>query len=88
MKPNQTSMTDEEPEVHYLGEGPVEDRAEAVLCALREGWPLFQGEKYGAHFVDPEDGRVTIVPRDVMEHLIDEGLIENKPYALGPRSAA
>ena len=78
MKPNQTSMTDEEPEVHYLGEGPVEDRAEAVLRALREGWPLFQGENT-APTSSTQKTEVTIVPRDVMEHLIDEGLIKNKP---------
>lgn len=61
-----------------LDEGSVEDRTFAVLVALSsELYELKQTPKYGA-VLQPHDARdpSVIIPRDVMEYMISEGLIK------------
>jgi hypothetical protein len=62
--------------VNYLGEGPTEERAAVVVDALSPGWTLRQSEPYGAHLIDPDYDQISVVPRDVMEHLIRHDIIE------------
>jgi hypothetical protein len=62
--------------VNYLGEGPTEERAAVVVGALSAGWTLRQSEPYGAHLIDPDYDQISVVPRDVMEHLIRHDIIE------------
>jgi hypothetical protein len=54
-----------------------------VLRALREGWPLFQGEKYGAHFVDPSRAPSE---RDTLGPGKSKPRMENPPPYAGGRA--
>jgi hypothetical protein len=59
-----------------LNIGTLTFRCTLVLKALNQGHHIHQNEEYGAHLIDPKDGEVFIIPRDVMEELIDNELIE------------
>jgi hypothetical protein len=55
--------------------GLLDERVRAVIRALTAGWALRQAKPYGAHLLDP-NGDIYVIPRDVMECLIADELIE------------
>jgi hypothetical protein len=58
--------------------GSVETRAEIVIRAINGGWHLRQSKPYGTHLIGPK-GDITIIPKDVMEYMITQDLIEFHP---------
>lgn len=63
-----------------LSKGSVKKRAAIVVVALEKGWPLKQDNStVGSYLVDPDTGQHTVVPADVMQYLVDEGVIGFTP---------
>jgi hypothetical protein len=56
--------------VRYLDKGSTEERAALVIKSLLFGWQGRSNKEYGAYLLDPADGEILVVPRDVMEYLI------------------
>lgn len=62
--------------VYILSEGPVEERVREVLeCLLYNGDILKTHDRWGAILVKADATEWIVVPRDVMEYMIDRDLL-------------